>query len=163
MTRAATGPGLRLFCAGCGMLMAATAGAGAAGPAATASVAATLAMVLVGLLLRPAATAAVLLAAVTILACDPPPAAAAASGLAAVGYLLLRYAVEGAAEITAATGLAAAGFGVVGLVAASFPLSLPWLALLAAPAVFGCYLVAVRPLLGDPGRTVDPVTPTRPR
>lgn len=160
MTPGAAPAVLRLLCAGCGMLMAATAGAG---PAATLSVPATIAAVAAGLLARPVATVAVLAAAVAVLACDPPPALAAVSGLAAVGYLLLRYAADGAAEITAATGLAAAGFAVIGAVAASFPVALPWLPLLAPPAVFGAYLVAVRPLLGEPGRTADPATPTRRR
>jgi hypothetical protein len=33
------------------------------------------------------------------------------------------------------------------VVAASFPLQLPWLPLVAAPAALGCYVLALRPFL----------------
>jgi hypothetical protein len=42
-------------------------------------------------------------------------------------------------------GVAALGFTAVGVLAASFPLELRWLPLLAPPAMFAAYLVATAP------------------
>lgn len=151
MTHVMTRPTLQAIAGGCGLLMAtsAGAGAGAAGPVATLSVLLTIAAVPAGLLLRRAAPVAVLLAVTAILLCDPPSALAAVAGLAAVGYLVLGSTADGVAAVTVPTVLAAVGFGFVGLVAVAFPLQVPWLPLLAPPAVFGCYVLAVRPFLGD--------------
>lgn len=132
--------------AACGLAMAAAAGSGASGIAAAGAplVAAT---VLAGLWWRPAATAAVLLAVAVIGFADPPMVSVAIAGLAAVGYLLSRHAADVAASVTGPALLGAAGFSVVGVVAASFPLQLPWLPLVAAPASLGCYVLALRPFL----------------
>lgn len=130
----------------CGLAMAAAAGTGARGPAAAAALLAAGA-VLVGLWSPAAATGAVLLAVAAIGFADPPTVSAAVAGLAAVGYLLLRQAADGTATLTAPTLIGAAGFSMVGLVAAGFPLQLPWLPLVSAPAVLGGYLVALRPFL----------------
>lgn len=147
---ARSAPGARplpLLLAGvCGLAMAAAAGTGARGPAAAAALLAAGA-VLVGLWSPAAATAAVLLTVVAIGFADPPTVSAAVAGLAAVGYLLLRHAADGAATLTAPTLIGAAAFSIVGVVAAGFPLQLPWLPLASAPAVLGGYLVALRPFL----------------
>lgn len=127
----------------CGLAMAAAAASGSAGIA-EAGALLTAGAVLAGLRWRIAATAAVLLAVAVIGLGDPPTVSAAVAGLAAVGYLLLRHAANGAATVTAPAMLGAAGFSVVGVVAASFPLQLPWLPLAAAPAALGCYVLALR-------------------
>lgn len=132
--------------AACGLAMAAAAGSGASGIAAAGALL-TAAAVLAGLWWRPAATGAVLLAIAVIGFADPPTVSVAVAGLAAVGYLLLRHAADGAAPVTGPALLGAAGFSVVGVVAASFPLQLPWLPLVAAPAALGCYVLALRPFL----------------
>jgi len=134
----------------CGAAMAAAAGFGGHGPAAAAALVAAGA-VLAGLWSRAAATAAVLFAVVAIGLADPPTASAAVAGLAAVGYLLLRYAGEGAVTVGAPALRGAAGFGFVGVVAAAFPLQLPWLPVAAAPAALGCYLLALRPYPAERG------------
>ncbi|MBS9532741.1 hypothetical protein KIH27_03965 [Mycobacterium sp. M1] len=125
--------------------MVAAASGGASGPAALSALLAAGA-VLAGWRLRSLATLAVLLTAITLALADPPAVSAAVAGLAAVAYLLLRH----GAVVTAPTVIAALGFGVVGLVATGVPLRVPWLPLAAAPAVFGCYLLAVRPFLSVP-------------
>ncbi|BBX22709.1 hypothetical protein MTER_21200 [Mycolicibacter terrae] len=130
----------------CGLAMAAAAGYGSSGIAAAGALL-TAGAVLAGLWWRPAATAAVLLAVAVIGFADPPTVSAAVAGLAAVGHLLLRHAADGATTVTVPTLLGAAGFSVVGVVAASFPLQLPWLPLAAAPAALGCYVLALRPYL----------------
>ena len=129
---------------GCGLAMAVAAGAGTSTPAAGCALLAV-AAVLAGYWLRPAATVAVLLTVIALAVGDPSTALAAAAGLAAVAYLLLRYAADGVAALTAPTMIAALGFAGIGLVAAGFPLQLPWLSLVAAPAAFGCYVLAVCP------------------
>lgn len=134
----------------CGLAMTAAAVPGATGPASKpASVAVLLAAVavLAGLRWRAAATVAVLLVVVAIGLGDPPTPAAAVAGLAAVGHLLLRHAAGGTATVTAPAVLGAAAFSAVGVLAAGFPLQLPWLPLAAAPAVLGAYLLALRPFL----------------
>lgn len=132
--------------AACGLAMAAAAGSGASGIAAAGALLAA-ATVLAGIWWRPAATAAVLLAVAVIGYADPPTVPVAIAGLAAAGYLLLRHAADIAAPVTGPSLLGAAGFSVVGVVAASFPLQLPWLPLVAAPAALGCYVLALRPFL----------------
>ncbi|MEO6795300.1 MAG: hypothetical protein ABI253_16295 [Mycobacterium sp.] len=140
---------LPLLLAGvCGLAMAGAAGTGARGAAAALALLAAGA-VLVGLWLRAAATAAVLLTIVAIGFADPPTVSAAVAGLAAVGYLLLRHAAAGVATVTAPTLIGAAAFSTVGVVAAGFPLQLPWLPLASAPAVLAGYLLALRPFLAE--------------
>ncbi len=127
----------------CGAAMAAAAGFGAHGVAAIAALAAVGA-VLAGLWWRAVSTAAVLFAVVAIGLADPPTVSAAVAGLAAVAYLLLRHAGEGTATVTAPALLGAAGFSIVGVLAAGFPWQLPWTSVAAAPAALGCYLLALR-------------------
>ncbi|OHV05561.1 hypothetical protein [Mycobacterium talmoniae] len=133
--------------AGCGLLMAAAAAAGVDGWALAATVAAA-ALVLAGVTYRPAATVAVLLTVVAITLGDPAPPLAALAGLGGTGYLVLRH----TGAVTVPTLTAAAGFTFAGLVGTAFPLSLPWLPLLAPLAVFGIYALALHPFLGAPLR-----------
>ncbi len=131
---------------GFGVLMALTTAVGAAGPAVVAAAAAVIS-VLAGVVYRPAATLAVLLAASAIGFGTTPPVLAAVSGFAAASYLILRH----TAAVTAPTVIALAGLTFVGLVATAFPLRVTWLPLLAPLAAFGCYVLAIRPFLGDRG------------
>ncbi|MEB3030582.1 hypothetical protein [[Mycobacterium] nativiensis] len=140
---------------GCGLAMAAAAVPGASGTAskpAAATVLLAVCAVLAAFRWRAAATCAVLLVAVAIGLADPPTVAAAVAGLAAVGHLLLRHAAGGTATVTAPALIGAATFSVVGVIAAGFPLQLPWLPLAAAPAVLAGYLLALRPFLATPTR-----------
>lgn len=89
---------------------------------------------------RPAATLAVLLVVVAIVISGPPGPAAALSGLCAAAYLVLRH-----DAVSWPTVIAALGFSCAGVVAASFPLRLPWWPLLAPLLVFASYLLVTRP------------------
>lgn len=124
--------------------MATVAGVGAP-RGAIAAVTVAMIAVFAGVFFRPAATLAVLLAASGIALGSATPILAAVSGFSAAAYLVLRY----ADVVTAPTLIAAVGFTVVGVVAAVFPLRVPWLPLLAPLAAFGCYVLAARPFLGD--------------
>lgn len=135
---------------GLGLLMAALPALGAHGPVSTETgTAAALAAiaVLAATVVRPAATLAVLLVIAAIALGDPEPLPVAVSGGCAAGYLVLRH----TGTVTAPTVVAAAGLCFAGWVATLFPLQLPWLPLLAPPAAFGCYLLAVRPFLAGRG------------
>jgi hypothetical protein len=106
------------------------------------------AAVIVGIGLRIAATLAVLLAAAAIVLSNAPPLPAALAGLCAACYLVLRHTEAGPIGVIAASAptlVAALGFTVVGVLAASFPFELPWLPLLAPLAVFGIYVLCTRP------------------
>jgi lysylphosphatidylglycerol synthetase-like protein (DUF2156 family) len=118
---------------------------GSPGPAVVVAGGAVLA-VLAGVAFRPAATLAVLLAVTAIALGNTTPILVAISGLSATVYLVLRH-----TAITAPTVIAAGGFTFVGLVATAFPLQVPWLPLVAPLAALGCYVLAVRPFLGDRG------------
>lgn len=96
---------------------------------------------------RPAATVAVLLTALVLLGSDSPPVLAAVSGLCAAGYLVSRYAGNEEGPLTGPTIVAAVGFTFAGLVAASFPLQVPWLPLAAPIAVLLIYALASRPFI----------------
>jgi hypothetical protein len=138
---------VRILSTALGLLMVAAAAAGSHGPAVVASALAVVAVV-VGAVFRPAATLAVLFAVAAMVVSNPSPVLAALSGLSAASYLVVRYSIRTpAGVVTAPTMIAAAGFAFVGLVAASFPLQLPWLPLLAPLAVFGVYLLATLPFL----------------
>jgi hypothetical protein len=105
-------------------------------------------MMVVGIRLRIAATMAVLSAAGALVVSDAPPMLAALAGLSAACYLVLRYTEGGSTRVLGASApamLAALGFTFVGVLAASFPFELPWLPLLAPPAVFAIYVLATRP------------------
>lgn len=129
-----------------GLLMVAAAAVGTHG---TAVVAATVAVVAVGvgMVFRPAATVAVLLSVAVIVVSDPSHVLAALSGLCAAAYLVCRHAA-GVVVGSWPTVVAAAGFSFVGLVATSLPLQLPWLPLAAPLAVLAIYVLATRPFLG---------------
>jgi hypothetical protein len=130
-----------------GSVMATAAGIQTAG---IAFVVATLAVaaVLVGIAFRVAATLAVLFAAAAIVISDAPPMPAALAGLSAACYLVLRHTESGSTGVIGASApamLAALGFTFVGVLATAFPFELPWLPLLAPLAVFGMYVLAIRP------------------
>jgi hypothetical protein len=127
----------------CGLLMVAASAGRVEGPQLALVAAAALA-VLAGAVFRPAATLAVLCAVATIAVSDPAPMFTALAGLAAAAYLLLRH---GEHAVTPPSLLAAAGFGALATVVAALPVHLPWLPLAAPLALFGGYLVALRPYL----------------
>ncbi|WP_231984034.1 hypothetical protein [Mycobacterium sp. 852013-51886_SCH5428379] len=127
----------------CGLLMVA-ASAGQAVGVELLPVAASAVAVLAGIRFRPAATLAVLCAVVTIAVSGPAPMFTALAGLAAAAYLLLRH---GEYSVTPPSVLAAAGFGALATVVAAIPVQLPWLPLAAPLALFGGYLIALRPYL----------------
>ncbi len=138
--------GAPAFSAGFGLLMVGLAGLGSQRPAVVAGVAALIA-VGAGTVFRFAATLGVLLSVVTIVLSGPSLVFAALSGLCAAAYLLCRHTIgtPSGASIGQPTIVAAVGFTFAGLVAASFPLQLPWLPLAAPLAVLAIYLVATRP------------------
>lgn len=119
--------------------------------AAVAAGMAALAAVGVGVVLRPAATVAVLLCVVVIVVSDRPYVFAVLSGLCAAGYLVSRHAAgmpDAVVMVSWPTLVGAVGFTVVGVVAISFPLQLPWVPLAAPLAVLAIYVLATRPFLG---------------
>jgi hypothetical protein len=123
-----------------GLVMVAAAAVQADGPGLTAAIAAA-AAVLVGSVFRPAATIAVLLTVAVIVLADAPPLLTATCGLCAAAYLLLRH----TAAVSSATVLGAVAFTAAGLAAASVPIQLPWVPLLAPLAVLLIYVVVTRP------------------
>ena len=123
-----------------GLVMVASAAAQADRPGVIAAVAAA-AAVLVGSVFRPAATIAVLLTVSVIVLADVPPVLTATSGLCAAAYLVLRH----TALVTAPTVVGAVGFTAAGLGAASLPLQLPWVPLVAPLAVLVLYVLVTRP------------------
>jgi hypothetical protein len=136
---------LRVVSAAFGVLMVATAGAPQQGPALVAGLLAG-AAVAVGILVRPVAVVAVALTVATVMLADPPPVMAALSGLSAVGYLLVRHATDSPATgVTAPTVAGALGFSVLGLAAASIPLQVVWLPLVAPLAVVAIYVLVTQP------------------
>lgn len=133
-----------------GAMMVVLAGFGANGAGLVADAAALIA-VGVGVAFRPAATVAVLLSVVTIAVSGPPLMAVAWSGLSAVAYLVSRHAAGtpgGGATWSWPTAVAAVGFTSAGMVAAAFPLQVPWLPLAAPLAALATYVVATRPFTG---------------
>lgn len=132
-----------------GVLMVGLAADAAQGAVAPAWVAALIA-VGVATVYRWVATLAVLLVVATIVLSDPPLVLVAMSGLCAAAYLVCRHAVGAAAGVVVGsvpTAVAAVAFTFAGVVAASFPLQLPWLPLAAPLAALGVYVLATRPFL----------------
>lgn len=130
-----------------GLLMVVPVAAGSHG-AATVAGAAALTAVAVGTVLRTAATLAVLLVVVTIALSGPPPVPVGLAGLCAAAYLVSRHAAGVPAAVivgSRATWVAASCATSAGLVAASFPLQLPWVPLLAPTAALAIFVLAVRP------------------
>ena len=123
-----------------GLVMVASAAVQADRPGVIAAVAAA-AAVLVGSVFRPAATIAVLLTVSVIVLADVPPVLTATAGLCAAAYLVLRH----TAAVTAPTVVGAVGFTAAGLAAASLPIELPWVPLLAPLVVLGLYVLVTRP------------------
>lgn len=99
------------------------------------------AAVLAGSVFRPAATVAVLLTVGVVVLADVPPLLTATSGLCAAAYLVLRH----TAAVTSPTVLGAVGFTAAGLAAASLPLQLPWVPLLAPLTVLVLFVLVTRP------------------
>jgi len=123
-----------------GFLMVASAAVQADRTGVIAAIAAS-AAVLVGSVFRPAASVAVLLTVSVIVLADAPPVLTATSGLCAAAYLVLRHTTA----VTSPTVLGAVGFTAVGLAAASLPIQLPWVPLLAPLAVLALYVLVTRP------------------
>jgi hypothetical protein len=133
-----------------GLLMVGLAAVGAHGPAVGVAMAA-LAAVGIGFVFRPAATVAVLLSVTAIVVTDPSYVFVGLSGLCAAAYLVSRHAAgmpEAIVMVSWPTLVGAVGFTLVGMVAMSFPLTLPWVPLLAPLAVLAIYVLATRPFLG---------------
>jgi hypothetical protein len=123
-----------------GLLMVASAAVQTNNPGLVAAVVAA-AVVLAGSMFRPAATIAVLLTVAVIVLADAPPVLTATSGLCAAAYLVLRH----TPAVSSPTVLGAVGFTAAGLAAASLPIELPWVPLLAPLAVLLIYVVVTRP------------------
>jgi len=146
-------PGAQALSAGFGVLMVAVAGVQAHGTAVIVAVSALVAVV-AGLAFRAAATGAVLLTVVVLALSDSPALVAALSGLSAAAYLLMRYAAgAGVVTMTRPTLLAMLGFTLVGVVATAVNLDLPWLPLVAPPAVVALYWLALAPHTESNGPT----------
>lgn len=153
-------PGARVVSTGFGVLMVAAAAVETHGPAAVASMAA-LAAVGAGLLFRVAATASVLLTVMALALSDAPPVVAALSGLSAAIYLLMRHAAgSGVVTMTRPTLVAMLGFTAAGAFATTLNLDLPWLPLLAPPAVVAIYVLALSPHT-DTKIQIAPTDPNR--
>ncbi|HKP39907.1 hypothetical protein [Mycobacterium sp.] len=127
-----------------GLVMVAAAAVGADGPALVGAAVAAVA-VLAGNVFRAAATLAVLIGVAVIVLADAPPMLAALSGLCAAAYLVLRH----TATATAPTVLGAVGFATAGLAAASIPVQLPWVPLVAPVAVLVIFVLVTRPYWAD--------------
>jgi hypothetical protein len=113
--------------------------------------------VLTGLVYRPAATLSVLLVIAAIVLSNPPPLFAAVSGLSAAAYLVLRHAAGpsgGLVTTTRPTVVGMVGMTLVGIAATWVPLRLPWLPLLAPPAVVVIFVLVMLPFVR--GRRTDP-------
>ena len=136
----AASPVTRAVSTAFGLVMVASAAAGADRPGLVAAAVAA-AAVLVGNIFRPAATIAVLLVVAVVALADAPPVLAATSGLCAALFVVLRH----AAAVTSPTVLGAVGFTAAGLAATSLPIHLPWVPLLAPLAVLVLYVLATRP------------------
>ena len=76
----------------------------------------------------------------------------ALSGLSAAAYLVLRHTDRGTEAIVTMTRpslFGMVGFTLIGVLAASVPVHVAWLPLLAPPAAVAIYLIAVRPFVDD--------------
>ena len=127
-----------------GLLMAAVSAVGTDGPALAAAAVAA-AAVLVGMRFRSAATVAVVACACAIAIADPAPAAAVLAGLCAAAYLVIRHA-SGLETVTLPSIIGAVALSLLTYLATIIPLELAWLPLVAPLAVFGLYVIVVRPL-----------------
>jgi hypothetical protein len=133
-------PVTRAVSAAFGLVMVASAAVQADRPGLIAAIVAA-AAVLVGSVFRPAAAVAVLLTVAMIVLADAPPVLTGTSGLCAAAYLVLRHTVA----VTSPTVVGAVGFSAAGLAAASVPIQLPWVPLLAPLAVLVLFVLMTRP------------------
>jgi hypothetical protein len=107
-----------------------------------------IAALVVGLRYRAAATLSVLSVIVAIVLSVPQPLFAALSGLSATAYLVIRHgAGAGVVTTTRPTVIAMVTFTLIGVGATTVPLHLPWLPLVAPPAVVVMFLLAAWPFL----------------
>jgi hypothetical protein len=132
-----------------GLLMVAAGTVQSGGVALAVSVVA-LAAVLLGLVVRMAATVAVMATGVTLALSGPSPVVAAIAGLSATVYLLLRHARR-ADALTMPTMLGALGLSGIAILGAVIPLTLPWVPLVAPLAAVAAYVVVVDRYVGDLG------------
>ncbi|WP_205876869.1 hypothetical protein [Mycobacterium camsae] len=138
--------GTRVFSVAFGLLMVAAAAIGSHGLPLMAAAAAVLAVGF-GTVFRSAATVAVLLVIIVIVVSEPSHVLAALSGLCAAAYLVSRHASGDVVTGSWPTIVAAVGFTFAGLVATSFPVQVPWLPLVAPLAVLAIYVLATRPFI----------------
>ena len=135
-----------------------TAAAFGADKAASVALGVAVVAMLIGLRYRSVATVSVLLVIAVIVWSNPPPLFAALSGLSAASYLVLRHAAGpsgGLVTTTRPTVVGMVGMTLVGIVATSVPLRLPWLPLLAPPAVVVIFVLVTLPFLR--ARRTDPL------
>jgi hypothetical protein len=123
-----------------GLVMVAAAAVQADGVAVFAAGAAAV-VVLIGTVLRPAATLAVLLTVAVVVLANAAPALTALSGLSAAAYLVLRH----TGTVATPTIIGATAFTAAGLAATSIPVQLPWAPLVAPIAVVVLYVMITRP------------------
>lgn len=94
------------------------------------------------------ATLSVLLVIVSIVLSNPPPLFTALAGLSAAAYLVIRHAAgSGVVTTTRPTVVAMVAFTLVGIAGTMTPLSVPWLPLLAPPAVVVIFALVMLPYL----------------
>ncbi len=138
-----------MFSTACGLLMSTATVTAAHGFALLASLIAVLA-VIVGTLHRPAATLAVVCTVIAILLTHPTPLTAALAGASATAYLVLRHNLStprGYLAFTRPTIVAATGFWLAGLIAASIPLRMPGVILAGPVIVWALYALTIRPFV----------------
>ena len=105
---------------------------------------------LTGLVYPAASTLSVLLLIAAIVLSNPPPVFAGVSGLSAAAYLVLRHAARPSAGLvttTRPTVVGMVGMTLVGIAATTVPLHLPWLPLVAPPAVVVLFVVVTLPFV----------------
>jgi hypothetical protein len=140
-------PAPLVFSTGFGLLMVAAAAVNADRLGLACAGVAVLAM-LIGIGYRSCATVSVVLVIVVIVVSDPPPLFSALAGLSAAGYLVIRHAAgAGIVTTTRPTVVAMVGFMLVGLACVVASFSLPWLPLLAPPAVVVLFALVMFPFL----------------
>ncbi|MDT5068525.1 MAG: hypothetical protein QOK02_4680 [Mycobacterium sp.] len=140
-------PAPLVFSAGFGLLMVAATAVRGDEIALICAGLAALALV-VGIRYLSCATLSVLLVVVSMVMSDPPPLVAALAGLSAGAYLVIRHAAEaGVVTTTRPTVIGMVAFTVVGIVATTTPMSVPWLPLLAPPAVVVIFILVMVPFL----------------
>lgn len=143
----------RLLSLAFGLLMVAAATLASGGPALVLAAVAVAAL-LVGVVIRLAATLAVVAVVGALALSEPSPVVAAIAGLAATAYLVVRHAdgTDAASALTVPTVLAALGVSAVTVLGATVPLALPWVPLVAPLAVVAAYVIVLDRYAGNPGR-----------